>query len=104
MAKKAPYNNPALKFFEEDKAAPAADLEAGKEEPATDPAQPARDEKPPKGYKVNPYYIEVKSQRVQFVFQPSVAKRAKKAAKAKGISFNELAHVAIIEYLEKEGF
>ena len=109
MAKKSPYNNPALSFFNtEEDTAPAADPKeatpADKEEAAADPTTMEKPGTPPKGYKVNPMYIEVKSQRVQLVMQPSVVKRAKKAAGKNKISFNELASRAIIEYLEREGF
>ena len=53
----------------------------------------------PEGYKLVP--IEKKTQRVQLVFRPSIAQRAKEAAKAQGISFNELCSIAIEEYLNK---
>lgn len=102
MAKKPPINNPALQFFkDQNPKEPATD-----QTESTDPVpQGAPIEKPPKGYKINPeLYIETKSQRVQLVLQPSVVKRAKKAAAKNKLSFNEFASRAIIEYLGKEGF
>lgn len=49
-------------------------------------------EKPPKGYKINPLYIEKKSKRVQLVLQPSLYKKVKIASKRAGLSLNEYAH------------
>lgn len=46
--------------------------------------------KAPAGYK--PAYIEVKSKRVQLVFQPSIYKKAKARAAEKGLSLNEYIH------------
>jgi predicted HicB family RNase H-like nuclease len=61
-------------------------------------------EEPPKGYKLNPQYIEKKSQRVNLLIQPSVLKRLKKMAKKNKVSVNEQIHQIIIEELEREGF
>lgn len=113
--KKKEYNNPALAFLntkKEDEPAtdqnqePAVDQNetADKKEVAADPVPAERPGKPPKGYKINPMYLEVKSQRVQLALQPSVVKRLKKAAGKKKLSMNETANQAIIEYLEREGF
>ena len=46
--------------------------------------------KAPIGYK--PAYIEVKSKRVQLVFQPSIYNKAKIRAAEKGLSLNEYIH------------
>ena len=46
--------------------------------------------KAPVGYK--PAYIEVKSKRVQLVFQPSIYNKAKARATEKGLSLNEYIH------------
>lgn len=58
--------------------------------------------KPPQGYKFNPAYIETKSKRVQLLLQPSTVERLKAVAKAKGLSMNETANEAILQYLAKE--
>ena len=59
---------------------------------------------PPKGYKVNPLYLETKSQRVQVVLQPSLYRKAKEKSQQEKISFNELVHKALRAYLnESEG-
>ena len=42
------------------------------------------------GYK--PAYVEVKSKRVQLVFQPSIYERAKAKATEQGLSLNEYIH------------
>lgn len=109
MAKKPPMNNPALAFLtkpEEKQTQAAATDQRG--DAATDPAkedQPTTTVgEPPKGYKRNPEYVEIKKTRVQLVLQPSVVKRLKKAAGKKKLSMNETANRAIIEYLEREGF
>lgn len=46
--------------------------------------------KVPVGYK--PTYVEVKSKRVQLVFQPSIYKKAKTRATEKNLSLNEYIH------------
>lgn len=101
--------NPALAFI------PNANEQKAEEKPeetpiieekkaAADVDQTERLRKAPKGYKINPAFLEVKSQRVQLVLQPSVVKRLKKAAAKKKLSVNETANTAIIEFLEREGF
>lgn len=71
--------NPALHFIssaqpKEDSAAPEAPITGT---PATNR---------------QPQTAEVKSRRVQLVFQPSLYKRVKKAAKVAGLSVNEYVH------------
>ena len=57
-------------------------------------------EKAPAGYKMNPEYIELKSQRLQLLIQPSTGKRLKEYAKKNNISTNEAANRAFIYFLE----
>lgn len=59
--------------------------------------------KPPKGYKINYDYVEVKSQRVNLLLQPSVVAGIKKLAKRNKMSVNETISQIIIEKLESEG-
>ena len=47
---------------------------------------------PPKGYKINPLYIETKSRRLQILMQPSLYNKVKTRAIADGLSINELIH------------
>ena len=54
-------------------------------------------EKPPKGYKFNPLYVEVKSKRVQLVLQPSLYERVKAASVTAGLSLNEYCHRVLDE-------
>lgn len=61
------------------------EVEETKQEPDT----------PPKGYKINPKYIEVKSKRVQLVFRPSLYERLRAEAKRQGTSMNDLLHVIL---------
>lgn len=49
-------------------------------------------EKTPKGYKVNPLYIETKTKRIQLVVQPSLYEKIKAASNAAGLSLNEFCH------------
>lgn len=58
--------------------------------------------KPPKGYKFNPEFIEVKSKRVQLLLQPSVVDAIKELAEEKGLSMNETINEAIKEYLKRK--
>ena len=79
----------------------------GEEEPERKPSTkrstPARkaeppaytDEKPPKGYRIDPRFMEVKSKRVQFVFQPSLLERFKAESARRNTSMNDLMHVAL---------
>lgn len=59
--------------------------------------------KVPKGYKVNPLYIETKSQRVQILARPSTMQQIKKIAKKNKISMNELINRILEEYIEEIG-
>jgi len=90
MAKRDFKNNPALQFISN----------APQEEP-----QPpeVHEDQPPKGFKVNPMYIETKSKRVQILVQPSIFETLDRIARAKGISRNEAINEALRQYAEKEG-
>lgn len=83
-------NNPTLSFLSS----------AQEEQPAEEVGS---SQKPPKGYKLNPMYVETKSKRMQLLVQPSVYESLKSLAKEKSISVNEIANVALREYLEREG-
>lgn len=87
-AKQKNANNPALDLFNMTEAEP-------KQEPVNISA------KAPEGYKINPMYVEIKSKRVQLVFQPSIYNRAKAAADKAGLSLNEYLHRLIDENTEK---
>ena len=93
-------NNPAEAFI----TMPEAETEPIREEAQRETQSKLRGtRKPPEGYKLNPEYIEVKSKRVQLLLQPSIVEALKALAKEKGLSMNETANEAIIEYLEREG-
>lgn len=83
MAKKKTFiaDNPALQFISTAEE-PAEDLEAARRKPA----------EAPKGYKLNPMFIEVKNRRLQLVLQPSLYDKVKSGAKAAGLSVNEYVH------------
>lgn len=93
-------DNPALAFITVPEEEPTAPAPTG-----TAPTLPTVEQagKPPKGYKLDPRYIETKSKRVQLLMQPSIADAAKKYATAQGLSMNELVALALKEYLEKHG-
>lgn len=86
-------DNPALAFIT------MPDDQPAKEKKTTQKS--ASGGKPPKGYKPDPAYIETKSRRVQLLMQPSIADAARQYAADKGISMNELAAIALKEYLDK---
>jgi len=46
----------------------------------------------PKGYKLNPLFVETKTRKIQLSFRPSVYERVKAASVAAGLSFNEYCH------------
>ena len=86
MPKKSFKDNPALQF-----------ISTTEEQPTTGSTG-----KPPKGYKVNPLYVETKSRRLQLILQPSLYARVKAQAKAEGISVNEYCHRILDEATGKE--
>lgn len=104
MAKEKDFISPAAQFFEKAEETTDEKNEGTPAEPdGTDTAPAVL--VPPEGYRVDPRFIEKKSQRVQLVMQPSLYKRAQRAAKKQKISFNELIHQLLNAYLtefEKE--
>lgn len=88
-AKQKNASNPALDLF-------SLTATKSKQEPIAKPG------KVPEGYKMNPMYVEIKSKRVQLVFQPSIYKRAKAAADKAGLSLNEYLHRLIDENTERK--
>ena len=97
MAKKKSFigENPALQFIS------TAETETPPEEREPMPAQPKPSQKPPKGYKLNPLYVETKSRRLQLVLQPSLYEKVKAGAAAAGLSVNEYVH-QILENATRE--
>lgn len=57
---------------------------------------------PPEGFRLNERYVEIKTKRVQLVMQPSLYAKARAAAAAAGMSFNEYCHEALREKLENK--
>lgn len=88
--------DPTLTFISEE-SIKAVDQPTGEDTPKAPTG-----EKPPKGYKYNPLYIEVKSKRVQLVFQPSLYERVKAASERAGLSFNEYCHRILDEATKGE--
>ena len=97
MAKKKSFigENPALQVIS------TAETETQPEEREPMPAQPKPSQKPPKGYKLNPLYVETKSRRLQLVLQPSLYDKVKAGAAAAGLSVNEYVH-QILENATRE--
>lgn len=95
MAKKSFKDNPAMQFI----SAPEAEPQTDRPTPETLPRLTG---KPPKGYKANPLYVEVKSRRVQLVLQPSLYERVKKRAEGAGLSFNEFVHQILDDATREE--
>lgn len=56
----------------------------------------------PKGFKLDPRFVETKSKRVQLVLQPSLFLKAKEKADALNMSFNEYASQALAAFVEKD--
>lgn len=95
MARKKFNNieNPALAYI--------STKEPEEQEEATTPAEEETGN-PPKGYKLNPKYIETKTKRVQLVLKPSMVDEVKKVAKSKKQSINSTIEEAIEEYLKRQ--
>lgn len=92
MAKKTFKDNPALQF-----------ISTAEEEQEVTPEQKApTTAKAPKGYKLNPLYVETKTKRLQLVLQPSLFNRVKKGAKKAGLSVNEYVHRILDEATKGE--
>lgn len=56
--------------------------------------------KPPKGYKLNPLYVETKSRRLQLLVQPSLHEKLKTKANENGMSLNELVNTILQDFLD----
>ena len=69
------------------------------EETPEQPRPPKIEAKAPKGYKLDPHYIEKKTARLQLVLRPSVAEELKKYCKARKISINDFVGTMIEERL-----
>lgn len=91
-------NNPALAFISE-KSIEAVD---GKKEYTAPALKAPTGDKIPKGYKLNPLYVETKTKRLQLVLQPSLFKRVKAASVAAGLSVNEYCHRVLNKATEEE--
>lgn len=94
MAQKKSFRaelNPALQFISTP-TAPATENNYG---------SPAAGETP-EGYKVNPYYIEKRSKRLQMLIQPSLYDKLKKKADGEGCSVNDALHRILEEALREE--
>lgn len=103
MSKKTFKDNPALQFI----SSPAPDQSMASSEEAKRAAAapeviPSKRDVP-EGMKLNPLFVEKRTQRAQFVMQPSVYKKAKELAKARGISFNDFVHGLIEDEIERAG-
>lgn len=94
--------NPALSYISDESIAAVEGQQHQPEEPqATAPDRETLEANKPEGYKLNPYYVEVKSKRVQIVLRPSVYEGIKAASKADGTSFNDYVHRLLEEDLKR---
>ena len=102
MSKKDFTNNPAMQFISsaEPEASKDQEAESGKEN--REELEAELFPKVPEGYKLNPLFIEKKTQRVQLVFQPSLYKKVKAAAKKHKVSMNEYIHIILREAVKAE--
>lgn len=62
--------------------------------------EPPLKERPPEGFKLNPKYIETKSERLQLLIQPTVKAKLKEAAQRERTSVNDLINRILEKYLE----
>ena len=65
-------------------------------------AEPAAREAVPEGYRLDPRFIEKRTKRVQVVLMPSIYRRAKACAEARGVSMNEFIHLALENLIDKD--
>ena len=111
MAKKTFKDNPALQFIstpteetQEDDYKTGEEIAKGLATVtlALEEAELKKAKKPPKGFKLNPLYVETKTKRLQLVLQPSLFDRVKKGAKQAGLSVNEYVHRILDEATKGE--
>ena len=88
--------NPAMSFISQESIDSAGEEQLNTMEPARLPA------KAPAGYKLNPQYIETKSERLQLLIQPSLKARLKERASKEGTSVNDLVHNILQDALAEE--
>lgn len=60
-----------------------------------------RQTRPPEGFKLNPFYVETKSRRLQLLMQPSLYDKIKQKSAERGVSVNELVHSVLEEAMVK---
>ena len=109
------YGDVAMSFFSTGKRdeLPANEEHAEKPVPEVAMSDAPKDPKParrsknenigiPEGYKVDPRFVEMKTKRVQLVFQPSFYLKMKEKADALGLSFNEYATQALAAFEESQ--
>ena len=98
-------NDPSLAFISaaDDTAGNLPDQQQAAGLPDAEALAPLKHGAPPKGYRLNPEFVEVKSKRVQLVFRPSTYKAAKAAAKKAGLSLNEWMHRIIEDATMEKG-
>ena len=91
-------SNPAMAFISEE----SIEAVDGKGEDTAPALKAPTGEKPPKGFKVNPLYIETKSKRLQLLIQPSLHEKLKARAKAEGTSVNDIVNTILQDALAEE--
>jgi len=75
-----------------DRPGPTAEAETAEPAPRKKAPPAATIPQAPKGYKLNPMFLETKTRKIQLSFRPSVYERVKAASVAAGLSFNEYCH------------
>ena len=92
--------NPAMSFISQESIDRAEEKTSNTKETLENRTQ--RLKKAPKGYKINPIYIEIKSERIQLLVQPSLKEKLKEKAKRDGRSLNDLAHTILEDALTEK--
>lgn len=92
--------SPAMSFISQESIDRAEEEAPAAPEEITAASQ--RPAKPPKGYKLNPLYIETKSERLQLLVPPSLKAKLKERAKREGTSLNELVNNILSDALKEE--
>lgn len=103
--------NPAMRFISPLTEAveleqPASPDPSPSKQELPSPASPWSAPEPPAHdvpMKMNPLYIETRSRRLNLLIQPSLHKRIKSLASARHTSVNDLIHLVLEEYADREG-
>lgn len=93
-------SNPAISFISQE----SIEKAEGEAVPDTEQeiAAAGQGGKAPKGYKLNPQYVETRSHRLQVLLQPTLYEKLKNKATREETSVNDVIHTILTEAMREE--